>query len=78
MEPKKLKEKLKLVSLNFRGCKIGLCNLKFLDDVCQFGDKEIKKGQTFEKTNITTTFGTIIEKIECKCTLPPLVKCHTV
>lgn len=58
---------------------IRLLIITFLDDlVCQFGDKLVKKGQSFEKTNITSLFGVTFEKVECECDVPPLVKCISV
>ncbi|KAJ3654038.1 hypothetical protein Zmor_013252 [Zophobas morio] len=39
-------------------------------EICKFGQKDVKVGQYFEKANFKN-----FEKIKCECVVPPLLKC---
>lgn len=50
----------------------------FSEEICKFGDKTLKVGQRFAKTNITDKFGRSFDKVECECDIPPFVRCRNV
>lgn len=49
-----------------------------VENICKFGNKMLKVGQSFERKNHTGGFGQKYGTVKCECVVPPLVKCTNV